>query len=690
MAPYAWAVAVGSFLLFLVQPLAGKYLLPWFGGGPAVWTTCLLFFQALLLAGYVYAHLLTRHLRLRLQLALHATLLLSCLAFLPVAFQPGRLPDAGESGALAVLGVLAASISVPFFALATTSPLLQAWLAIAEPGGRRQYRLYALSNAAALVAVAAYPFVMEPLLSLAAQARWWSAGLLVYLGLALLAGWTTARRAVTGGADAAAAPGWAEPAPSRPGRLTAVAWLTLPACSSLLLLAVTQRISQDVAPVPFLWLLPLGLYLVTWIVCFERSAWYRRAWVLPALLLSVTGVAAVLFLRAFLSAQVQIAVYAAALLSACLACHGELARLQPPPRYLTTFYLAIGLGGFLGSGLVVVVAPWLFTDGYELQLGLLACLVLLLGVASRDPASRLYRGRKRRLWAYLVGALLVLALAFQQEAMRFHRQRLAAVRNFYGALAVLDAAPGDPQKHHRLLQNGAVLHGLQVCDPARRALTTAYYGEASGVGLLLRHLGTDRPRRIGMLGLGVGTLAAYGRAGDVVRFYELDPAVERLAREWFTYLADTPARVEVVLGDGRRRLEEEPPQGFDVLVLDVFSSDAVPVHVLTREAFRLYLRHLAPGGVVAVNVSSRHLDLGTVVAAVASDAGLRVEVIEHHPAPDEWWLRSSQWALLSAGNGSLPGPALASARHVALPPPRPAALWTDDHAALLPVLKPGW
>jgi len=335
MAPYAWAVAIGSFLLFLVQPLAGKYLLPWFGGGPAVWTTCLLFFQALLLGGYVYAHLLTRHLRPRFQVAVHTVLLLSGLAFLPVAFRAGPLSDAGGGGVLGVLGVLAASIGVPFLGLATTSPLLQAWSAIAVPVGGRPYPLYALSNAAALLAVVGYPLAIDPLLSRPAQARGWSAGLLLYLGLVLFAGWATARRAVGAGVDTAAVPGSAEPPPDRPDRLTVVAWFTLPACSSLLLLAVTQRLTQDVAPAPFLWLLPLGLYLATWIVCFERPAWYRRAWLLPAVFLSVTGVAAVLFLRAFLSAQVQIAVYAGALLAACLACHGELARLQPHPRYLT-------------------------------------------------------------------------------------------------------------------------------------------------------------------------------------------------------------------------------------------------------------------------------------------------------------------------------------------------------------------
>jgi len=452
-------------------------------------------------------------------------------------------------------------------------------------------------------------------------------------------------------------------------------------------MAVTNKICQDVAPVPFLWLLPLCLYLASWAICFDRPQWYVRQWCLPAMLIAVMGVCAVLILRAYLAVQVQIGVCALAFLLCCLGCHGELVRLQPPTRHLTAFYLMIGLGGLLGGGFVAVAAPLLFNDYREFQIGLLLCPVVLLVLCFNDRASRLYHGRDRRAWAFLVCALLISALAFQQEAVRFSGNRRCAARNFFGTLTVYEFALKNPLRRHSLLQNGNVTHGLQAWDPQRRLLPTSYYGEQSGAGLLLRHLRPEVPRHIGVVGMGIGTLVAYGKASDRFRFYEINPEVSKVAAAHFSYLAEARAHVTIVPGDGRLSLEREAPQGFDILVLDVFTSDAIPVHVLTREAFSVYQKHLNSGGVMLVNISNPHLDLTPVIRTAALQMGMRVAVIVHIPAPNEWWLNGSHWVMLSTNDEFLSSPAIAAATRAS---PKLAAVgpfWTDDYTALFPLLK---
>jgi len=677
---FAVTIFTAAFLLFQVQPMIAKYILPWFGGSPGVWTTAMLFFQALLLAGYAYAHFSIRHFRPRGQAALHLALLVVGLALLPIT--PARWkPDVVDAPTLQIMLLLLATVGLPFFILASTSPLLQAWFSRLRPGAS-PYRLYALSNTGSLLALVSYPFLVEPAIGRNVQTQLWSGGFGLFAALsAACALWiwrlSPTLTMVSANEDAA------EDAALPPNRTTRLLWLALPAAASVLLLAVTNQISQDVAVIPFLWVLPLSLYLLSFIIAFNHDKWYNRSVFTIALIPAMAGIVGMLFLHVYVSVLLQIAVYSIALFICCMTCHGELARLRPHPKYLTGYYLMIAAGGVLGGVLVGLVAPHVFNLFLELHLGLLACCALVLLAIGVDQRSVLYGGRPRWAWGMIGISYVMLALTLSIHVSLSTRSTIARSRNFYGVLRVFGERIDTPLEI-RSLQNGGTYHGVQYMAPNRRPFPTTYYTPISGMGLTFESFPRWSERRIGVVGLGVGTVATYGLKGDYMRIYEINPDVVRMATEHFTYLADSEARVEVVLGDARLALEREAPQAFDILVLDAFTSDAVPVHLLTREAFEIYRYHLKPDGVIAIHFSSRYFDLEPVLQQVARHFEMEAAYVYSPIGPLSTY--SAHWMLLTTNEEFLNTEMIVDAAWREAQNEKQVRLWTDDYSNLFQVL----
>jgi tetratricopeptide (TPR) repeat protein len=677
MAPYAFAVFSGAFLLFQVQPLLGKYILPWFGGAPAVWTTCLLVFQVLLLAGYAYAYLSTRWLKPRAQVLLHLALLAVALLTLHLPPDNSWKPHTGDEPTLRICGMLAASIGLPFFVLSATAPLLTVWFGLIQSGAA-PFRLYALSNAGSLLALLSYPAVVETSFTRATQALGWRAGLGVY---GLCCAWAGGRvwRTPTGSpARPAKAPG--------PALGNRIFWLALPACASLLLVAVTNKICQDLAPVALLWVVPLSVYLLSFILCFSSPKCYDRRWFGPVLLISLATMCLTLSGALELSAPAQVLVFGAGLFVCCMVCHGELYRLRPHPAHLASFYLMLSAGGALGSAFVALIAPAIFDDYFELHWGLILCGGLFLLVLASEQPGRLRHPGPGFAWLGGAATLAALAFALWGAAHRHDALRVYRSRNFYGVLNVYRHESPDPAMNLLELVHGRVAHGIQLLEASRSQTPTLYYTTDSGVGRALALLPQEK-RRIGVVGLGTGTLAAYMRAGDRLRFYEINPEVDKIAEQFFTFLKSCAGQVEVVLGDARLSLENEPPQDFDLLALDAFNGDAIPIHLLTREAFAVYQRHTKTNGVIAVHVSNLSVNLEPVVANLAQEFGYGAEVVEQPASIEAAGVLPSTWILLSrepnfikaiALNPSARAPSL-----IALKLP----LWTDDFNGVFAVMR---
>jgi SAM-dependent methyltransferase len=667
---YAATIFLSSFLLFLVQPLIARLILPWFGGSAAVWTTCMLFFQVLLLAGYGYAHLLeSKAPPGKARPVVHTLLLLAAVALLPIAPSEAWKPAGEDEPVSRILLLLTATVGLPYFLVASTSPLLQAWFARARPG-EDPYRLFAVSNLASLVALIGYPFVVEPFLSAGEQVRAWS---WLFAAFALLCA-AVAWRTPPGSREVSV-----QPDSAKLQRFTVFLWLALSATGSVLLLAVTNHLTQNVAAVPLLWLLPLTLYLASFIIAFDGRNWYRPQLLWPLVLLSLAAMAwLVADIDYHFNLPVQLGVFLPGLFFACLFCHGELYRVRPAPRHLTAFYLVVSAGGALGGLLVAVVAPLAFNAYYELGIGL---VVVGLLAALRFAALGRIPG------AVSLAVLLGASAAAAYEGLRYHEDVRLSERGFYGVLRVKEyGSPGEPG-HLRRLVHGAIMHGEQYMDDARRELATTYYTETSGIAAAIESRG-NRPLRVGVIGLGTGTIAAYGRKGDVYRFYDIDPRVMDIARNEFTYLADSKAEIELALGDARLTLEREAPQNFDVLAVDAFSSDAIPVHLITREALGVYLKHVRPDGIVAFHVSNRFLDLIPVVARLAQEHGAHAVLVNDDPDDEEDSIRSrSDWVLVSRDPAALKRPAIVDAG--AQPPQDQPAwrTWTDDYSNLIQILK---
>ncbi len=673
---YAFTIFLSAFLLFQVQPIIAKMILPWFGGGAAVWTTCMLFFQLLLVGGYLYAHWTTRSLAARTQAIVHGVLLALAAFALPIVPDVGWKPAGGADPGVYILGLLAVTVGLPYFVLATTGPLVQVWYSRANQGAM-PYRLYALSNAGSMLALLTYPVAVEPWLPTRAQALTWSGAFVVFaLACAVLA-WRSR------GAAWDAVAGTAAEDAARPTAGRYLLWGALAATASVLLLAFTSQLSQNVAPIPFIWVLPLALYLLSFILTFDGSGWYRRALYLPLTAAGLAGVT-VLLHSEFQHSQLRVLLpaYAATLFAACMVCHGEIVRLKPPPRYLTGFYLAISIGGALGGVFVGLIAPRIFLDLYELPVGLAAMAAVVALVLALDAASLpgALRGAVVSGAVALAGAL---AGTLWWIYDGYARDTNLRVRNFYAAMRVWDSGMGEEQQ--RVLTHGSITHGKQFTVPERRKWVTTYYGETSGVGRAILAAGLNGPVRVGVIGLGAGTLAGYGRAGDSFRLYEINPQVIELARGQFSYVTDSRAKVEVSLGDARLSLEREPPQGFDVLAVDAFSSDAIPVHLLTAEALETYFRHLKPGGILAVHISNRYLDLKPVLREAAARFGRHARLVDED-SDDARGVYGSTWVLIAEDANAFERTPLAGAA-VPLESDRRVRLWTDDYSDLWRILK---
>jgi hypothetical protein len=699
-------ILLSAFLLFQVQPLVSKAILPWFGGCAAVWTTCMLFFQVVLFAGYVYAHLLQQWLRPRRQVAFHLGLAVVAFLLLPIAPSDYWKPTDESNPTWQILVLLTATVGLPYFALSATSPLVQAWFSQAHPG-RSPYRLYSLSNVGSLAALLSYPFVFEPAFKLETQSLLWSGAFVAYAGMCavLLVGlWRTNKNTAQDDSTNAprlpsrgdeAANDAASPDAGRPTWLDRFRWMALPACASLMLLAATNHICQDVATVPFLWVMPLSLYLLSFIISFEHDRWYVRSFWAPGTVFALTAVVVADYYRhdASLGLMLELVINFTGLFFTCMVCHGEVARLKPHPRYLTEFYLLISAGGALGGTFVAVVAPWLFSSHVEWRIAVVVSLLLALGLV----LTRLL-GRRGVVCYVAISPILAAAASYSLVWAFDHAAAVDQKRNFFGVVAVRkdydDKAKDDKGECEREMRlvNGRILHGCQFINPAKRHWPTSYYGETSGVGRAIQWFQKRGPVRVGAVGLGVGTLAAYAKPGDFFRFYEINSIVEDMARKHFTFLADCRGKCEVVLGDARLSLEREilsePQQKYNVLVIDAFSGDAIPTHLLTREAFAIYRQRLAPGGVIAVHVSNRYLRLAPVVRTIAQDCGMQVSRID--ASGDEERLQStSDWVLVSEDKTFLEAnpsdPKDWGADDF------PAPLWTDQYSNLFQILeRPRW
>ncbi len=758
MFAFSLTIFWGACLLFLVQPLIARFILPWFGGGPAVWTTCMLFFQVLLLGGYAYAHFSISRLTPRRQVITHLCLLALAVALLPITPGDQWKPTDGSNAAGHILLLLLACLGLPYLVLSATGPLLQAWFSKANPGVS-PYRLYALSNIGSLLALLVYPFVLEPQLARQAQANWWSIGLALYAGLA---GWCGYKVWKSAGADTKAA--IADDAEEAPSMSRKLLWFALPACGVMLLLAITNKLCQDIAVVPFLWVLPLSLYLLSFIISFDSPRWYHRAVWLP-LLAALLGMVLYNLNQAESHPNITplATLYLGTMFVACMVCHGEVFRLRPGASRLTSYYLSISAGGAVGGLFVALVAPFIFLDYFELHLALFLTAALSIVILTKTSflkydklnwnssllvpllptfilallalsmaifpqinfpeyfISIFLRGllpglllswigkqgwlgvwmknwgksvfdpfsywMERWVWTALVPLLLLFGVKLCEIADKSQRNALSVTRGFYGVLKVIENDAGNPELHHLTLQHGATIHGLQYVAPEKRGNPSSYYTSTSGVGRLLRTHKPEGGRRVGAVGLGSGTLAAWGRTGDTFRFYEINDDVARLASSTFTYLKDSKAKTELVMGDARLRMEGEPNQQYDVIILDAFSSDAIPVHLLTLEAFATYQRHLKPDGAIVIHVSNRYLDLHPVVYRIAEKIGFpAITIDDNDTAYEDAGFYGSDWIIMTRNQALLKQPLLLDVTSAPVEFSARVLPWTDERSDLLRIM----
>jgi len=688
---YALVIFISAFLIFLVQPLIAKQILPWFGGSAAVWATCLLFFQTALLAGYAYADAVTRWLSLKRQVVLHTALLAVAALSMPILVSEAWRPTGTEEPISRILLLLCATIGLPYFLLSTTTPLVGAWYArrfhAAAP-----YRLFALSNFASLLALLGFPFLIEPMMG-NRQVSWsWSALFALFAVLCAALGWRTLRAAAEGeatsapasasavapGTESAASPAGAEASqPSaHAGPLT---WILLSAVGSAMLLGVTSHLTQNISSAPLLWVIPLALYLVTFIVSFDHPRWYLRPLFLPLAGLSLPLMA---WLSDSLELQKVTPIYALGLFVVCMACHGELARLKPEPRRLTAFYLCMSVGGALGSLCMAVLAPLVLTGYFELYGALLvaglAGLVLPLG---RGHALRQMLARGA------VAAVVLLTAVLSVQGVQGYVQSVRFMdRDFYGVVRTRDNDTGG--ELFRTLIHGGIAHGGQLLREDLRMAPSSYFGPTSGYGRVFASL-PEGPRKVGVIGLGAGALAAYARPGDDWVFYEISPSVVRAAREEFTFLPKFPGRHEVVVGDGRLALEREAPRQYDVLAMDAFAGDSIPTHLITREAMAAYVKHLKPDGVLVFQATNRFVNLMPALHNLAQAFGMQAVLISDSPPTVDgpgYWLSSTDQVIVTRNTALLQAtPLREAAQPLQVDPGLP--VFTDDYVNLVRILK---
>jgi spermidine synthase len=660
-------VFLSSFLLFLVEPIAAKQLLPVFGGSSAVWITCLVFFQTALLAAYLYAHWLAN----RSHWVVHFALLLLATAS-AILWSAHSSDFSAAHPVSSIFAALGLSIGLPFLMLGATSPLLQVWLARLELGGI-PYRLFALSNLASLLALALYPTLIEPWCTLKAQRLAWCCGFAAFALVSATLAWRTRSQA-----PAAVQAQQEDESDLQPSPLPhKILWVLLPMGAAMQLSAVTSYLTQNIAAIPLLWILPLAAYLITLILAFQFPRLLPRGIVTRFLVVMLAGLGYMLSqVDMSVPIRISMAFFLFEVFIACLFCHTEAYALRPQrPSESTLFYLLFAAGGALGSFLVGIAAPLIFSFNYDIALTFMVTALLALAVTWSSGWPQ------RLLWS--TASTLLLALVVMLH-VAYQRNTPLAIRNFYGSLRVKQSF-GYPGSIERTLTNGTIEHGTQIFSPELRRTPTTYYAEDSGVGLAMRLCCAGRARNIGVVGLGAGTLAAYGQPGDRIRFYEINPAVEPIARNLFTYIRESGAQITIVEGDARNSLKNEPPQNFDILVIDAFSGDAIPLHLLTTEAISLYKRHLAPGGILAFHISNQHVDLEPEVALLAQAAGMKAMRVSSF-ANDKRGEYTATWMLLSNNADFFANPVVKSQARQPAKDPK-VHLWTDDYSSLLPILR---
>jgi SAM-dependent methyltransferase len=668
---YGLTIFLSAFLLFQVQPLVGKMILPWFGGSASVWTTCMLFFQAILLFGYVYSHWVVKALNPYKQSVLHITLLVISLLLLPITASELWKPTGSENPTLQILGLLFVSIGLPYFVLSTTGPLIQAWFAREKTGGV-PYRLFALSNLGSMLALLAYPIAFEPVLSTQWQSYCWSALYGIFVFACGILAWRN-RNSLSLDIDQ-------KKGTPPPTAMKLFTWVVLAACPSILMVADTSFLTENIAPIPMIWVAPLALYLLSFIICFERDGWYRRKIFLPLLIISLFGLAylptmGLNELPIFLSMAINLTAF----FIVCMVCHGELSAQQPNSQYLTTYYLTLAIGGVAGGFFVGVIAPYWFNDNFELSIGILLTGIITSAVFLSTTSF------KSLLWktGSIVGISSFLVL-IGGILVNNHLEELSgselSLRNFYGTLKIFQSEDGA----YSTMQHGQISHGRQYTDPNKLLEPTAYYVRDSGVGkAILIKQASSKSIKVGVVGLGVGTLAGYGRPKDIFRFYEINPQVIEVASQKFTFLSKSSAKVELVLGDARLQLEYEPSKQFDLLVIDAFSGDSVPIHLLTQEAFSQYFRHLKKNGVLALHITNKFLDLKPVVKMAADQFGKEIRMVSYKvPEGKEGF--TSHWVLMTADKDYFNNATLLNAQQISTP--RNFKPWKDDYSSLISVM----
>ena len=742
-------ILLSAFLLFQVQPLIAKLILPWFGGSAAVWTSCMLFFQIALLAGYGYAHWLNGQPASR-QTWIHAAMLAISFLSLPILPHLRWKPSGSEDPLAGILGLLTATVGLPYFLLSSTSPLLQSWYSRAN-GGAMPWRFFALSNFGSMLGLLTYPVLIEPNLTNRQQAWMWSGS---YIAFVLVCA-TVAFRSRQANAEHAAgrAVTAAGPAPSMADRLV---WIGLAACASALLLAVTNHLTQNVAAIPFLWVAPLSLYLLSFILCFDSDRWYKR-WLFSRLgLIALPTMAYAISTEGNISnLKLALSYFCVTIFVIFMICHGELAHRRPAPAYLTSFFLMVSTGGAIGGLLIGFAAPYLLNALYDLPAVLAFTSFLLLYVWRQEPAPaeaeakpteapydkpvvvtvmglmagfvswRLFSwkvmgapallrgswdtgiivGFTAALAVYMLwrnrdslatgdtvfnlvsGVALAMTVFLGMDTWNSIKHARVRTRNFYGALLVYDKEGETTTGPFRVLRHGTIDHGEQFLWPQSQRIATTYYANGSGVGVALLNMMMQGSLTVGSIGLGAGTTATYARPIDHYYIYDINPAVLKIATEQFTFLRDCMAPHEVIMGDARLVLEREKSRQFDLLAVDAFSGDAIPVHLLTREAFQLYWRHLRPNGVLAVHVSNKYLTLAPGVALAAKESGKQAMLVSYAPPEgDDKEESSSDWVLVTSREGFFEQADVKKAVSKIDPIPG-QRVWTDDYSNLYQILR---
>jgi len=694
---FAITTFISAFLLFQVQPMLAKYILPWFGGSPTVWSTCMLFFQFGLLIGYSYAHILSKFFDSKKQVIIHFTILIISLLLMPITPSESLKPDSVSSPIWDIIILLGSTVGFPYVMVSSTGPLLQHWFS-KKFTDKSPYRLYALSNLGSLLGLLSYPFLFEPNFGLYSQTIGWSIGYGVFI---LFCGWSGIELYKTVQNVSEKIKLETKDNSNPIGFIKPILWLCLSAIGSILLLATTNFVCQDVAVIPFLWIVPLALYLITFIIAFDSPRWYIRWIWMPLLFVAVCGVFYLLVEKPeFEGTKIVelLVMYFGAMFVATLVCHGEMVRLKPSSKHLTFFYIMVSLGGALGGCFVTFVAPELFVGFWEFPIAFVLTLIFSAIAFILSP------GAKTPKWIpYTVGAIMFTsAMYFNYHILHFvsdfKDNVLESRRNFYGVLRVLETDKESPS-HYYKLYHGRINHGMQFRDSVSQQWSTSYFSPHSGIGIALRmhhkkekqKAGINEGMNVGMIGMGTGTVATYCTPLDKHTYYEINPEVDYLAKKYFTYLSNAGDNVNVVLGDGRIELERafrtSGSKKFDVLAVDAFSGDAIPIHLLTKEAFQLYFNHLNEDGILAIHISNLYFELEPLVYNMAGVFQTHIAKFKNKK-DRSLGIKSATWILLTKNRAFMEHPRVK--KHfaewdegVGTNP----VIWTDDYSDVITLLK---